>query len=99
MRPTRLLEDHESKDLNRSNYSNWLIPLCAEKLAGALRTTVASASDSLIPETRPWYIKRPDAQIIMLTGNVTMIALVAGDMPISQIADIGIIDNAQGVGT
>jgi hypothetical protein len=71
----------------------------AVKLAGAFRTALASASDSLIPETRPWYIKRPDAQIIMLTGNVTMIALVAGDMPISQIADIGIIDNAQGVGT
>jgi hypothetical protein len=35
----------------------------------------------------------------MLTGNVIVIALVAGDTPISQIAGIGIVNNAQSVGT
>ena len=35
-----------------------------------------------------------DAQIIMLTGNVPIMALVAGDTPISQIAGIGIIHSA-----
>ena len=37
-----------------------------------------------------------DAQIIMLTGNVPIMALVAGDTPISQIAGIGIINSALG---
>ena len=68
------------------------------KLTGALAPRLAGAIDFLIPETRPWYIKRPDVQIIMLTGNVIMIALVAGDTPISQIADIGIINSAHDVG-
>ena len=37
-------------------------------------------------------------QIIMLTENVIMIALVAGDTRIRKIAGIGIINNAQSVG-
>jgi NitT/TauT family transport system substrate-binding protein len=37
-----------------------------------------------------------DAQIVMLTGNVPIMALVAGDTPISQIAGIGIINSALG---
>jgi PAS domain S-box-containing protein len=37
-------------------------------------------------------------QIIMLTENVIMIALVAGDTRIRKIAGIGIINNAQSIG-
>jgi NitT/TauT family transport system substrate-binding protein len=37
-----------------------------------------------------------DAQIVMLTGNVPIMALVAGDTPISQMAGIGIINSALG---
>jgi hypothetical protein len=99
MRPTRLLENHESKDLNRSNHSNWLASaFCAVKTRGCTSHRAWKCEHSLIPETRPWYIKRPDVQIIMLTENVIMIALVAGDTRIRKIAGIGIINNAQSVG-
>ena len=37
-----------------------------------------------------------DPQVIMLTGNAPIMALVAGDTPISQIAGIGVINSALG---
>ena len=37
-----------------------------------------------------------DPQVIMLTGNAPIMALVASDTPISQIAGIGVINSVMG---